>query len=109
MTSYPICYTFLVLPLSVARRSTFAGKSKPVASGVTFFTITIFHLTGFMNVILFLYLRGSVTLLDPGSAEDDDEEEGNRSAIHLEERPRREDPNAVVEPMHHVDGGGLPD
>ena len=50
-----------------------------------------------------------MTLLDPGSMENEDDDEGSNGALPVEERPGIEDPNVSVEPMHHVDGGGLPD
>lgn len=75
---YPIAYTALVLPLSIARwTSGFSTSSTthPTSSRTTFVAGTIYYLTGFVNACLVLFVRRSVSLLSPPSKDDDDEEE----------------------------------
>lgn len=75
---YPIAYTALVLPLSIARwTSGFSTSSTthPTSSRTTFVAGTIYYLTGFVNAFLVLFVRRSVSLLSPPSKDDDDEEE----------------------------------
>jgi len=57
---YPVAYSVIVLPVSVARWSQFTHHNVP--SAVTFFTDPIFSLSGVINVILFLVLRPELLL-----------------------------------------------
>ncbi|KAJ6599981.1 hypothetical protein DFH09DRAFT_1129166 [Mycena vulgaris] len=52
MVWYPIVYTIIIVPITIARLSAFAGVSVPF--GATIFTDAIFNLTGFANVLLLL-------------------------------------------------------
>ncbi|KAH8979961.1 hypothetical protein EDB92DRAFT_1762632, partial [Lactarius akahatsu] len=52
---YPLAYTLVVIPLSVARWLLFSHKSVP--SVTTFFGLTMFNLSGAINVLLFLTVR----------------------------------------------------
>ncbi|KAJ7065970.1 hypothetical protein B0H15DRAFT_872476 [Mycena belliarum] len=49
---YPIVYTALILPITIARLSQFAGA--PVPFWATILTDVIFNLTGFANVLLLI-------------------------------------------------------
>ena len=65
-----------------------------------------------MNVILFLYLRRSVTLLDAGQEDEEDEEAEQGEQASTEDQPPEMRGISVdsvfVKPMD-IDGGGLPD
>ncbi|KAI0297943.1 hypothetical protein BC826DRAFT_951332 [Russula brevipes] len=60
MILYPLAYSLVVLPLSVARWMLFSHRY--VSSAVTFFGISTFNLSGAINVLLFLILRPRVVL-----------------------------------------------
>ncbi|KAH9052528.1 hypothetical protein EDB87DRAFT_1570446 [Lactarius vividus] len=60
---YPLAYTLMVIPLSVARWLHFGHKSVP--SAATFFGLTMFHLSGAINVLLFLIVRPRLLLFTP--------------------------------------------
>jgi len=60
MLLYPLAYSFIVLPLTVARWLTFSHHHVP--SAVTFFANSIFYLSGFINVLLFLIIRPELLL-----------------------------------------------
>jgi hypothetical protein len=60
MLFYPLAYTLMVLPLSIARWSLF--NHKKVSSAVTFFAVTMFNLSGAINVLLFLIVRPQLLL-----------------------------------------------
>jgi hypothetical protein len=63
---YPIAYTILVLPISLARwRTGFSSTNHTMPTQFIFLTQTIFQLTGFINAFLLLYVRRSVSLLRP--------------------------------------------
>ncbi|KAF7348657.1 Git3 domain-containing protein [Mycena venus] len=55
MMWYPIVYTFLIIPITLARLSQFAGAHVPFWATVV--TDIIFNLTGFANVLLFASTR----------------------------------------------------
>jgi hypothetical protein len=74
MSRYPIAYTLLVLPLSIARWISFTRPDETVPSWATFLVNTIYNLSGFVNVFLLLVLRRTSGLL--GGENDDEEEEG---------------------------------
>ncbi|KAF8593872.1 hypothetical protein BDV93DRAFT_460094, partial [Ceratobasidium sp. AG-I] len=68
----PICYTFLVLPLSVVRWVGFAGKARPplldpsqsslATAALVFYAI--FRLSGLVNVVLILKTRVGLLLIN---------------------------------------------
>ncbi|KAH9052527.1 hypothetical protein EDB87DRAFT_1692237 [Lactarius vividus] len=60
---YPLAYTLVVIPLSVARWLLFNHKKVP--SAATFFGIIMFHLSGTVNVLLFLIVRPRLLLFTP--------------------------------------------
>ena len=59
-SSYPLAYSFIVLPLTVTRWSLFSHHH--VSSAATFFAISIFYLSGAINVVLFLIIRPGLLL-----------------------------------------------
>ncbi|KAH9978629.1 hypothetical protein BGW80DRAFT_687058 [Lactifluus volemus] len=59
----PLSYSFLILPLSVARWSQFSHHHVP--SAATFFCLSIFQLSGAANVILLLTVRPRILLFTP--------------------------------------------
>jgi len=64
MLFYPLAYSLMVLPLSVARWSTFNHKKE--SSAATFFAVSMFNLSGAINVLLFLIVRPQLLLFsDP--------------------------------------------
>ena len=63
---YPICYTILVLPLSIARWTTFHGKSaSKMPFAVTAIVTTVFGLSGVVSVVLTVLTRRNLLLLGP--------------------------------------------
>ncbi|KAI0276635.1 hypothetical protein BGY98DRAFT_1097990 [Russula aff. rugulosa BPL654] len=70
-SSYPLAYSLMVLPLSIARWLQFSHHH--VSSAATFFGSTIFHLSGAINVLLFLIIRPEL-LLFPRPEQLDEEE-----------------------------------
>ncbi|SRR5258708_36591739 len=60
VTSYPLAYALVVLPLTVTWRVQSAHHH--VSSAVRFFGGTIFYLSGAINVILFLIIRPELLL-----------------------------------------------
>ncbi|KAF8260675.1 hypothetical protein EI94DRAFT_884557 [Lactarius quietus] len=63
MLLYPLAYFFLVLPASIARWSLF--NHKKVSSAATFFSASVFTLSGAINVLLFLTVRPHLLLFSP--------------------------------------------
>ena len=59
--SYPLAYSFVVLPISVARWSHFTGRHVP--SAATFFAFSMYNLSGAINVFLLLTARPQLLLL----------------------------------------------
>jgi len=57
---YPLAYSVVVLPLSVARWLLFSHHSVP--SAATFFGVSTFNFSGAVNVILFLIVRPKLLL-----------------------------------------------
>jgi hypothetical protein len=53
----------MVLPLSITRWSLF--NHKKVSSGATFFSVSVFNLSGAINVLLFLIVRPQLLLFSP--------------------------------------------
>ncbi|KAF8274449.1 hypothetical protein EI94DRAFT_1713454 [Lactarius quietus] len=63
MLFYPLAYSLMILPLSIARWLEFDGKSVP--SAATFFGSSVFCLSGAINVLLFLTTRPQLLLFSP--------------------------------------------
>jgi len=61
--SYPLAYSLVVLPLSVARWLMFSHHNVP--SATLFFGLTMFNLSGAINVFLFLIIRPQLLLFAP--------------------------------------------
>jgi hypothetical protein len=59
--SYPLAYSIVVLPLSAARWSLFDHKKVP--SAATFFGVSMFNLSGAINVALLRIVRPQLLLL----------------------------------------------
>ncbi len=59
VTSYPLAYSVVVLPISLAR---WVQYGRHVPSAVTFFAVTVFYLSGAINVLLFLITRPELLL-----------------------------------------------
>jgi hypothetical protein len=60
---YPFAYSFMVLPLSIARWS--AGDHKPVPSVALFIGFATFSLSGVVNVSMFWIIRRGRLLFAP--------------------------------------------
>ena len=63
--SYPIAYSFVVLPLSVTRWLEFNknfNNHHHVPSAATFFAVIMFNLSGAINVLLFLIFKPQLLL-----------------------------------------------
>jgi hypothetical protein len=60
LSSYPLAYSLVVLPLTIARWLLFSNHH--VSSAATFFAISIFYLSGAINVVLFLIIRPELLL-----------------------------------------------
>jgi hypothetical protein len=58
--SYPLAYSLVILPLSISRWLQFSNRN--VSSGATFFGVTMFNLSGAINVFLFLIIRPQLLL-----------------------------------------------
>jgi len=52
---YPLAYSLIIIPLTVTRCLEFAHRNVPTAA--TFFGVTMFYLSGAINVTLFLTIR----------------------------------------------------
>ena len=63
LVRYPLAYSLMVLPLSIARWSLF--NHRKVSSAATFFGVCLFNLSGAINVLLFLILRPQLLLFSP--------------------------------------------
>ena len=61
--SLPLAYSLVVLPLSVVRWSQFSHKDVP--SAATFFGISVYNLSGAINVLLLLLVRPRILLFIP--------------------------------------------
>ena len=61
---YPLAYSIIVLPLSITRWLSFKHEDK-VPSAATFFSVSVFNLSGAINVLLFLVVRPELLLFDP--------------------------------------------
>ncbi|KAH9002022.1 hypothetical protein EDB86DRAFT_2827471 [Lactarius hatsudake] len=63
MLFYPLGYSLVVLPLSVVRWSLSSHKNVP--SAAAFFAVSMFNLSGAINVLLFLIVRPRLLLFSP--------------------------------------------
>jgi len=63
MLFYPLAYSLMVLPLSIARWSQF--NNEKVTSAATFFGVSVYNLSGAINVLLFLIVRPHLLLFFP--------------------------------------------
>ncbi|KAH9048658.1 hypothetical protein EDB83DRAFT_2632661 [Lactarius deliciosus] len=63
LSSYPLAYTIMVIPLSISRWLHFSHKGVP--SAATFFGLMMFNLSGALNVLLFLIVRPRLLLFTP--------------------------------------------
>ncbi|KAG9120676.1 hypothetical protein FRC07_003755 [Ceratobasidium sp. 392] len=79
---YPFAYTIVVLPMSIVRWITFndKGEPSPAASTATAVAVSIFNLSGVINVILILATRTNVLLF------------GSRGVIPVPNVPEEESP-----------------
>ena len=59
-SSYPLGYSLVILPLTIARWLQFSHHH--VSPAATFFAASIFHLSGAINVLLFLIIRPELLL-----------------------------------------------
>ncbi|KAG8764769.1 hypothetical protein FRC12_007900 [Ceratobasidium sp. 428] len=61
---YPFAYTIIVLPMSIVRWITFKdkGEPSPAASTATAVAVSVFNLSGLVNVVLILATRTNVLL-----------------------------------------------
>ncbi|KAI0276659.1 hypothetical protein BGY98DRAFT_1098000 [Russula aff. rugulosa BPL654] len=57
---YPLAYSLMVLPLSISRWLLFGNHDVP--SAATFFSVTLYSLSGAINVLLFLIVRPHLLL-----------------------------------------------
>jgi hypothetical protein len=55
LLSYPLAYSLMVLPLSITRWLLF--NHKKISSATTFFAVSMFNLSGAINVLVFLIVR----------------------------------------------------
>jgi len=63
MLRYPLAYSIILLPISIARWVDFRGGHVP--SVVIFFSVSLFNLSGAINVLLFLIMRPQLLLFSP--------------------------------------------
>ncbi|KAI9463568.1 hypothetical protein BJY52DRAFT_1184588 [Lactarius psammicola] len=61
--AYPLGYSLVVLPVSVVRWS--LSSHKKVPSAAAFFAVSMFNLSGAINVLLFLIVRPQLLLFPP--------------------------------------------
>ena len=66
--SYPVAYTIVVLPVSVARWTAFNHPNSHIPDAATFFTVFLHNSFGAVNVLLLLTTRPNLLLfVDPRS------------------------------------------
>ena len=63
MSRYPLAYSLVVLPVSIARWSVISHKK--VTPAATLFGDTVYNLSGAINVLLFLIVRPKLLLFPP--------------------------------------------
>ncbi|KAI9463566.1 hypothetical protein BJY52DRAFT_1184586 [Lactarius psammicola] len=59
---YPLAYSFIILPVSIVR---WLFNHKKVPSAATFFAVSMFNLSGAINVLIFLIVRPQLLLFSP--------------------------------------------
>jgi len=104
--SYPVAYSFVVLPLSVARWLQF--NHHHVSSAATFFGVSMFNLSGAINVLLFLIVRPKLLLFPHPDDLIEPEIElahGNGSRIFSEAGKFEQSPQSVGQSMGQTEGG----
>jgi len=86
MLFYPLAYSLMVLPLSVTRWSLF--NHKKVSSAATFFAVSMFNLSGAINVLLFLIVRPQLLLFSPPEEFSETEIELGHSSTNIPDTPK---------------------
>ncbi|KAJ7451761.1 hypothetical protein B0H11DRAFT_2075009 [Mycena galericulata] len=71
MIAYPVCYSVLVLPLSVVRWIGFTQADRTIPSAATFAVISVYGLSGALNVALLLNTRPNSVLFGDGGIHTD--------------------------------------
>ncbi|KAI9435760.1 hypothetical protein H4582DRAFT_1780533, partial [Lactarius indigo] len=61
--NYPLAYSLMILPVSIARWSAFSNKKVP--SAAAFFAVWMFSMSGAINVLLLLIVRPQLLLFSP--------------------------------------------
>ncbi|KAJ6521955.1 hypothetical protein DFH09DRAFT_212956 [Mycena vulgaris] len=73
MIAYPACYCVLVLPLSVVRWIGFVqergGRASNIPSAATIAVVSVYGLSGALNVVLLLYTRPNSVLFGDGTVQ----------------------------------------
>jgi len=101
MLFYPLAYSLMVLPLSIARWSLFNHKNVP--SAVTFFAVSMFNLSGAINVLL-LIVRPQLLLFSPPEEFGESE---NSSTILPDTAIYNHSPSSQTTGMGLVTGDGV--
>ncbi|EIN11603.1 hypothetical protein PUNSTDRAFT_131762, partial [Punctularia strigosozonata HHB-11173 SS5] len=66
LLAYPITYSVVILPMSIVRWIMFGSlRSSSIPSAATLAVVTIFHLSGAVNVLLLIFARPGLLLLRP--------------------------------------------
>jgi hypothetical protein len=65
MLFYPLAYSLVVLPISITRWLEFKNSNTIVPSAATFFAVSLFNLSGAINVFRFLMVRSPLLLFTP--------------------------------------------
>jgi len=109
MLLYPVAYSLVVLPLSIARWLQFDRHK--VSSAATFFGVSMFNLSGAINVLLFLIVRPQLLLFPRPDNLDEPEIElahGNGSRIFAEADKYEQSPQSMgLEGGSRTSAGGL--
>ncbi|KAJ7745447.1 hypothetical protein DFH07DRAFT_748882 [Mycena maculata] len=72
MIAYPVCYSVLILPLSVVRWIGFTHSDAAIPSAAEFAVISVYGLSGAINVLLLLNTRPNSVLFGDGGVPTDD-------------------------------------
>ena len=111
--SYPLAYSFVVLPTSITRWLEFSNKNVP--SAATFFGVILFNLSGAINVLLFLIFKPELLLFSrPDQLTQPDHElvqvvsAGNDSGILMDAQNIQHSPESTTKVLAgDSDGTGL--
>ncbi|KAH9953521.1 hypothetical protein BC827DRAFT_129599 [Russula dissimulans] len=106
MLLYPMAYSLVVLPISVARWLQFDHHN--VSSAATFFSVSMFNLSGAINVLLFLTFRPQLLLFyRPDDLIEPEIElaNGNGSRIFSESGKSEQRPQSVGQSIEQLEGG----